>query len=384
MLWVQTTTQKRLCMNSVDRERVIIRTSVIGIIANVLLVIFKAAVGFAAHSIAIILDAVNNLTDMLSSLVTILGTKLAGRQADHKHPLGHGRYEYLSAMAIVAIVLYAGVTSLVEAVRKIFEPEVIDYSPVTLIVVGAAVLVKIVLGNYVSIKGKQVSSGSLVASGKDALFDAAISASVLVAAFIYIGTGINLEAYVGIGISLVIIKAGVDMLRETMDDILGHRPDPELSQGIKRTVCADADVLGAYDLLLDSFGPDLTIGAIHVEVADTMTAAQIDAMTRRIQAAVYDEHRIVLSTVGIYSHNTSDDRVATMRSTITRAVMAHDGVRQVHGFYIDIDSQQCSFDVIIDFALRERVELFDRIVDEVQMLYPDYHFDITLDRDLSD
>lgn len=371
-------------MDPADRERVIVRTSVIGIVANVLLVAFKAVVGLASNSIAIVLDAVNNLTDALSSVVTILGAKLAGRKPDREHPLGHGRYEYLSAMVIVAIVLYAGITSLVESVRKIIEPEVADYSIITLVIVAAAVLVKIALGRYVSTKGKQVDSGSLVASGKDALFDAAISASVLAAALIYLATGISLEAYVGVVISIVIVKAGIDMLRETLDDILGHRPDAELAKGIKRTICADPEVLGAYDLLLESYGPDLTIGAVHVEVPDTMTAAQIDAMTRRVQAAVFQEHRIALATVGIYSRNTTDDEVAEMRSTITRAVMAHDGVLQMHGFYADISSRAASFDLIIDFSVKNREELYADIVEEVKSLYPDFTFNITLDRDLSD
>ena len=371
-------------MQASERERVIVRTSVVGIVVNVLLVAFKAVVGLAANSIAIVLDAVNNLTDALSSVITIIGAKLANKKPDRDHPLGHGRYEYLSAMVIVAIVLYAGVTSLIESVRKIIEPEMADYSTVTLIIVAAAVIVKIVLGRYVSAKGKQVDSGSLVASGEDALFDAAISASVLAAAFIFLTTGVSLEAYVGVLISIVIIKAGIDMLRETLDDILGSRPDSALAQGIKRTICADDEVLGAYDLLLDSYGPDLTIGAVHVEVPDTMTAAEIDAMTRRVQAAVYEEHRIALATVGIYSRNTSSDEVAEMQSEITRCVMAHDGVIQMHGFYVDLENKRISFDLIIDFDVPNRSELYRHIVEDVKALYPDFDFTITLDRDLSD
>ena len=367
-----------------NRSAQIIRTSIVGIVANVLLVAFKAVVGLAANSIAIVLDAVNNLTDALSSVITILGAKLAGKRPDRDHPLGHGRYEYLSAMVIVAIVLYAGITSFIESVRKIIEPEVADYSVVTLVIVAAAVLAKIVLGRYVSAKGKQVGSASLVASGKDALFDAAISASVLVAVLIYLGTGISLEAYVGVVISIVIIKAGVDMLRETLDDILGHRPDPELAKGVKSTVCADPDVLGAYDLLLDSYGPDLTIGAIHVEVPDTMTAADIDAMTRRVQAAVYKEHRIALATVGIYSRNTTSNEVIEMQSAITRTVMAHEGVLQMHGFYADIEQKRVTFDIVIDFSVPSREDLYRQVVEEVTGLYPDFDFTITLDRDLSD
>ena len=349
-----------------------------------LLVGFKASVGLAANSIAIVLDAVNNLTDALSSVITILGTKLAGKKPDREHPLGHGRYEYLSAVVIVAIVLYAGVTSLVESVRKIIEPEVPEYSLVTLIVVAAAVIVKVILGKYVSAKGRQVGSSSLVASGKDALFDAAISASVLAAALIYIATGVSLEAYVGIIISIVIIKAGYDMLRETLDDIVGHRPDAELATGIKRTICSDPDVLGAYDLLLDSYGPNLTIGAVHVEVNDTMTAAEIDAMTRRLQAKVLEEHHVALATVGIYSHNTTNDAISEMQSAITRVVMGHPGVLQMHGFYVDTETRRISFDLIIDFSVPNREELHAHIVNDVRELYPDYEFNIALDLDLSD
>ena len=371
-------------MASSDREKIIVRTSIIGIAANIMLVAFKAVVRLAANSIAIVLDAVNNLTDALSSVITIIGAKLAGKRPDREHPLGHGRYEYLSAMVIVAIVLYAGITSFIESVKKIISPEVADYSTVTLVIVAAAVIVKILLGRYVSAKGKQVDSNSLVASGKDALFDAAISASVFAAALIYIATGISLEAYVGVIISIVIVKAGIDMLRETLDDILGSRPDADLAKGIKRTVCADPEVLGAYDLLLESYGPDLTIGSIHVEVVDTMTAAEIDALTRRVQAAVLEEHHIALATIGIYSRNTANDEIAEIRSSVTRIAMGHEGVLQMHGFYVDIEHRRLSFDLIIDFAVPNRDELYAHIVEDVKALYPDYQLNIILDRDLSD
>ena len=375
---------EKIAMTPEERGRVIVRTSIVGIAANVALAAFKAVIGLASNSIAVVLDAVNNLTDALSSVVTIIGAKLAGKKPDRDHPLGHGRYEYISALVIVAIVLYAGITSLVESVKKIIDPTVPDYSTVALIIIAVAVVAKIVLGRYVTAQGRKVDSGSLVASGKDALFDAAISASVLAAAIIYMTTGFSLEAYVGVIISVVIIKAGIDMLREALDDILGHRPDTELSVGIKKTVCADPDVLGAYDLLLESYGPDLTVGAVHVEVPDTMTAAQIDAMTRRLQAAVYAEHRIALATVGIYSRNTTDDEVMEMRSAITRMVMEHDGVLQMHGFYVDTEAKRVSFDLIVDFAVADRRATYDHIVSEAREMYPGYEFSVALDLDLSD
>ena len=162
------------------------RTSIIGIIANLALAAFKAAVGLLANSISVTLDAVNNLSDALSSVITIIGAKLSVKPADKKHPLGYGRIEYLSSMIIALIILYAGISAAIESVKKIITPETPDYSATSLIIIAVAVVVKIVLGTYVSRVGKKVNSDSLAASGKDALMDSIISASVLVAAVIYI------------------------------------------------------------------------------------------------------------------------------------------------------------------------------------------------------
>ena len=365
------------------RETVIVRTSVVGIVANVLLAAFKALVGFASNSIAVILDAVNNLSDALSSVITIVGAKLAGRAPDEKHPLGYGRIEYLSATVIAAIVLYAGFESLSESVKKIIWPETADYSAVTLIVIAAAVVVKLVLGRYVSAQGKRVDSGSLEASGKDALFDAVLSASVLAAAIVYLATGVSLEAYVGVIISIVIVKAGIDMLRESVDDILGNRVDRDRAHEIVDVVKAQDGVLGAFDLLLHSYGPSMTVGSIHIEVPDTMTAEGIDDLTRRIQHAVHKETGVLMGTVGIYARNT-DPAAAAMREDIVNRAMAHDHVLQVHGFHVDFDTHQARFDVVVSFDAQNRHAVFADLCDEVERAYPAFRFNIALDIDSSD
>ena len=183
---------------TMKRDQLIVRTSIIGIVANLFLAAFKAAVGLLSRSIAVTLDAVNNLSDALSSVITIIGTKIANRQPDKKHPLGHGRTEYLSAMIVAAIVLYAGVTSLVESIKKIIHPETPDYSVVSLIIIASAVAVKLILGRYVKAQGQKANSGALIASGEDARFDAILSASVLASAVIFLLTGLSLEAWVGV------------------------------------------------------------------------------------------------------------------------------------------------------------------------------------------
>ena len=165
--------------NEEKRENIIIKTSIIGILVNILLVIFKATVGLLSNSIAIILDAVNNLSDALSSIVTIISTKIADSEPDKKHPLGHGRVEYLSAMIVAGIIFYAGITSLVESIKKIINPEKVEYSKITLLVLLVSIILKLVLGKYVKTKGENFNSPSLVASGSDAMSDAILSLSVL-------------------------------------------------------------------------------------------------------------------------------------------------------------------------------------------------------------
>lgn len=370
--------------NARIRERQIIRTSIIGIVANVFLAAFKAAIGMASHSIAIVMDAVNNLSDAMSSLITIIGTKLAAKKPDHKHPLGHGRVEYLSAMIISAIVLYAGVTAFIESVKKLIDPAVPDYRPVGLIIVAAAVLVKILLGRYVKRVGEKVNSDSLIASGKDASFDAILSASTLVAAGIYILWGVSLEAWLGAIISLVIIKAGIDMMRETISEILGERVDSEIAKAVRGTVNSFPEVGGAYDLVIHNYGPSRLVGSIHIEVPETMTAAEIDRLTRAITEKVYQDTDVVMTGVSVYSANTDDERSILMRRDIVEKVMAHEGVMEVHGFYKDEILKTIQFDVIISFDIKDRESLFRHICEEVQAAYPGYEVRPVLDLDLAD
>ncbi len=366
-----------------ERGKIIVRTSVIGILSNLLLSGFKAAVGMLTGSIAIALDAVNNLSDALSSVITIIGTRLAAKNPDREHPLGHGRYEYIAAEIISAVILYAGITSLVESVKKIITPSAPDYSAVSLVIVGAAVAVKIVLGSFVKKQGVRVNSDALRDSGKDALFDAVISATTLLAAGIFLVFGLSLEAWLGALISLYIIWSGVDMFRETMSRILGERVDTELSRAIKGTITGIPGVSGAYDLILHSYGPDKWQGSVHIEVPDTWTAEDIDRVSRQIQELVYVEHQVILTGIGIYARNTVGGEAETARTRITEAVMAEDQVLQIHGFNFSEAEKTIRFDIVLDFSA-DRQAVSDQILKKVQAMYPDYRIRIVVDSDISD
>ena len=354
-----------------SRDKVIIRTSIIGILANVLLAAFKAAVGIASNSIAVVLDAVNNLSDALSSIITIVGTKLAGKLPDKKHPLGYGRIEYISAMIVSGIVLYAGITSAVESVKKIIHPEKPEYSVISLVIIAVAVVVKIVLGRYVKAKGEEVNSGSLVASGSDAMFDAILSASVLACAIIFMITGISLEAFVGAVISVIIIKSGVEMMIETLNEILGVRADEETTDRIKELLTGEEEVQGAYDLIMFNYGPDKNLASVHLELPDTMSVREVDRLTRKLERKVYKETGIVLVAVGVYSYNTGDDEAARIQKDVRERVLAHDWAVQLHGFYVDVETKEMTFDVVISFDISPR-EALSALYEEMKKAYPDY------------
>ncbi|MGX8694349.1 MAG: cation diffusion facilitator family transporter [Methanobrevibacter sp.] len=361
------------------RQEKIVRTSIIGIIVNIILVVFKATIGILVNSIAITLDAVNNLTDALSSIITIIGTKLAGKAPDKDHPYGYGRIEYFSSVIIAAIVLWAGITALMESWPKIFNPDVTSYTTVSLIIVAVAVIVKFVLGKYVKNVGEEINSQALVASGSDAFFDAILSLSTLIAAIISIFWHISLEGILGVIISIVIIKASIDMLRETVDSMIGARVDSDLSRKIKQSICELPGVYGAYDLTLHNYGPESMQGSVHVEVDDTLTALEIHNLTRMIALKIYSEFSIIL-TVGIYARN---DKYAEIRDELERIASEYEEVLEIHGFIVFEEQNLITFDVIVDFdADREKVK--EEISSKIKAKYPDFNYMIIDDYDVSD
>ena len=367
-----------------NREKIVIKTSIISILSNIVLAGFKAFVGLMANSIAIISDAVNNLSDALSSIITIVGTKLAGKRPDKKHPYGYGRIEYMTSLIVSGIVLYAGLAAFIESFKKILNPEISDYSTITLVILIAGILVKFILGIYVKRKGKEVNSDSLVASGSDAFNDAILSISVLFSAVIYMMFHISLEAYVGVLLSIFIIKAGIELIKESVDNILGTRIDSKLAKEIKKEVAKEEGVRGAFDLTLHDYGPDKYQGSIHIEVKDTMSVSEIDKISRRISKRIAEKFGVVLHTVGVYSINTKDQKILKRQKEIHDIVFSHKGILQMHGFYFNEEDKVISFDIIIDFKIKNREEEYQKIYKEIQENYKDYTISITLDADMSD
>lgn len=366
-----------------NRSKEIIRTSWIGIITNVLLAGFKAVVGFLSGSVAVVMDAVNNLSDALSSVITIIGTKLSQRPADRQHPFGFGRIEYFSAIIIAVIVLSAGITSFFESVKKIFDPTAPDYTTVTLVVIAVAVVVKLILGQYVKRKGEQLKSDALVASGSDALFDAVITLATLVSAGVMLLWGVSLDGILGALISIVIIKAGVEMLASPVNELLGTSIPAALTSEIRKEVMDFEGVRGVFDLILHNYGPDVKIGSLHISVYDTLSAHDIHLLTRKISTCMFEKHGIVL-TVGIYAVATGDNRRAELQSKVLQVLTAHDDIVQVHGFLYSEHDRMLSVDVVPDISVHDDAALIRQLTSEVQSLVPDMQVVIVVDHNYSE
>lgn len=366
-----------------NRSQKIIRTSVIGIVANVLLATFKAVVGILASSVAIVMDAVNNLSDALSSVITIIGMKLSERPADREHPFGFGRVEYFSAIIIAVIVLSAGVTSLIESVKKFFNPTEPEYTTVTLVVIVVAIVVKLVLGQYVKRQGQQLKSDALTASGSDALFDAVITLATLVSAGIMLLWHVSLDGILGALISLIIIKAGFEMLASPVNELLGARIPQDLVRDIKQEVGTFEGVHGVYDIILHNYGPNVLIGSLHINVYDTMNAREIHGLTYSISELMYERHNIIM-TVGVYSIATGNNRRTELQSKVMQALAKHKEILQVHGFYYFEKEHRVSVDVVPDISVHDEAALSSLLTNELKALVPGEEVTIVIDHNYSE
>ena len=365
-----------------SRSAKITIASFVGIFTNLLLVIFKAIVGYLSNSIAIMLDAVNNFSDMLSSLVTIVGIKYASRAPDRNHPMGHGRFEYLGESVIAIIISYIGLTALWESIQKIIHPEETNYTVATVIVVVVAIIAKVLLGFYVKKVGKDTESDMLKNSGQDALFDSLISAGTLVAIIVSFIWQISIEPYLAAVISVIIVRSGIKMIIDAFSTILGERIDHKTSVAIKRTISAIDGVSGAYDLIVHDYGHDRAFASVNIEVPSTITASEIDDLSRVIRKKVYSKHHVLIASVGIYSINTKDKESRDAYHLVRDMLAKYEHVDSIHGFKLNKEEKEISFDVVVTFG--DTKNYYRRIVADLKELFPDYTFNISIDFDFSD
>lgn len=367
-----------------NRNREIIKTSVFGVSGNLFLVALKMAVGLVTNSIAITMDAVNNLTDALSSIITIIGTRLSEKDPDRKHPFGYGRIEYLTSLLIGMMILYAGVSAVRHSILRIIHPEAAEYTLRAMILVAIAVVVKVAMGLYTMRKGKELDSTPLVASGHDSLDDSIETAATFLAAIVYIKFNVSIEAYVGLVISILVFKTGIETLRETVSTILGERVDIELASRVKESILSFPEVDGVFDLVIHNYGKEKMVGSAHIEVPDVLTAAWVDNLQRSIKRKVLKDTGIEMLGITIYAENSRDSETMQIREAVYGIAEKNSSITGVYGFYLDKVDKAIKFDVATDFEVKDLRALRKELEAEVGALYPDYEISIDVKRDIAD
>ncbi len=281
-----------------NRLQRIYRASWVGIALNLFLVGLKTAVGLVSGSVSVLTDAINNATDVFSSLVTLVGTKLAQRKPDKEHPHGHGRIEYLAQVIVGVIILAVGVMAIVQSVPRVEHPVVASYSPLTIVVICLSILLKFIISRYFKRVGRETQSGSLEASGVDAMFDMLLTLGTLVGAAISLIFGISIDGWIGLVISAFIIKTAIEIITDGMTDVIGGRVDEKLVRRIREKIHEHEEVRKINRLVLHEYGPGKTIGAVRIEVKAGMEMKEFKKLSEKIQEEMREEFGVDL-TVGV-------------------------------------------------------------------------------------
>ncbi len=354
----------------------------VGILVNVALGVIKIIVGNAANSIAVTSDAVNNFADSVSSLVTIITMVIVGRGATKKHPFGFGRVEYFSSLIISVLILVSGGEFLISSVKKIVHPEATSYTGVALIMLGIAIVAKILLGLYTSRAGKKNNSPSLIASGKDALSDAILTSVTLIGALLSMYAHLDIDGWIGALVSIFVLKSGLEILMDVINKLLGERPDVELAAQIREEIEQTPGIEGAYDLILHNYGPDIFIGDVNLELPEGMTVRDAYEITKPLNIRINEKFGVFMY-FGFYAINTTDEEIIEMNKTVKASLMEDPAVLQVHAFYVDLEKKFMSFDAVVDFTVKNLEVKELELHKKIKELYPDYHIRMTFDKDFT-
>lgn len=340
-----------------SRERQVVKVGMVNVLVNLALAVTKIVLGRITNSIAITLDGVNSLTDGFSSVLTIMGTKIAQKAPDHKHPFGYGRVEYLTSFTVAALIIAAGASSLNSAINSITDGATSSYSTVALVLIGVASVTKAALGIYTRRAGNMLDSDPLRANGTDSLLDSVVSASTLVAAILHVAFGISIESYLAAIISILIIKSGIEILVETSSKILGERQDPSFITKVEKVARSVDGVKLVSGIVLTDYGPSRRGGSLHVTVDANMTISEFDEIAREVHRRVMKECGVNLISVGVYPAKEADGESRKWRAKVARLLWSHEHVIEVRGLYLDPERKACRFDAVADYSVKDVREL---------------------------
>lgn len=356
--------------------------SIVGIILNILLFAGKFLVGMISGSVAIRADAINNLTDAASQIVSLISFRIAAKPADRDHPFGHARIEYVASMLVSMSILIIAYQLLMDSVDKLLSPVLTEFRWVSVAVLGASILVKLWLGLFNRRIGKKIDSEVLRATMTDSLSDAGATLAVLISTLVYYFTDFDPDAYMGIGVALLIAFAGIRILNETKNSILGGAPSEETVTAIKSIVHSYPETRGIHDMMVHSYGPGTTLASLHVEVDGNANVYQIHDAIDRMERQLYEEAG-VHATIHMDPIVTNDPEITRLRGEMQAAIRSIDERLDLHDFRMVKGPTHSNFifDVVVPFELRlDEADLKRRIEACAKALDETYCTVVTIDR----
>ena len=361
-----------------SREGTVVTVSGLNILVNLIFAAIKVVIGLAVSSIAIVSEGVNNATDSATSLITIVGTKLSAKHPTEKHPFGFGRIEYLTSLLISVLILFTGAELMESSVKRIFEPQEMSISYVTMAIIAVSALVKLALGLYTIKEGRRVDSSSLVALGTECRSDSVVSVITLVTALVFLVFHVSLDAYAGIIMSLIVLKAGFEVLKETLSDILGQAGEKELAQELYRIIRAEPLVLNAADMMLHNYGPDAYSGSVNVEIDHSKTVEEVYAALHKLQLRIMHEKHITM-VFGIYAVDGDHAQIRQLREQVAAFVREQKHVTSYHALYIHPNGKDLYVDLVVDYDLADWEALRKEFTAYMAELYPDKHLELVIE-----
>lgn len=361
-----------------SREGTVVTVSGLNILVNLIFAAIKVVIGLAVSSIAIVSEGVNNATDSATSLITIVGTKLSAKHPTEKHPFGFGRIEYLTSLLISVLILFTGAELMESSVKRIFAPQEMSISYVTMAIIAVSALVKLALGLYTIKEGRRVDSSSLVALGTECRSDSVVSVITLVTALVFLVFHVSLDAYAGIIMSLIVLKAGFEVLKETLSDILGQAGEKELAQELYRIIRAEPLVLNAADMMLHNYGPDAYSGSVNVEIDHSKTVGEVYAALHELQLRIMHEKHITM-VFGIYAVDRDHAQIRQLREQVAAFVREQKHVTSYHALYIHPNGKDLYVDLVVDYDLADWEALRKEFTSYMAELYPDKHLELVIE-----
>lgn len=356
----------------------IIKYNIAGIGINLVLSLGKLIIGLLIHAHAVILDSIEGFSDIISSVFNIFSAKIGTKKADKEHPFGYGRMEYLMSILVTIIIMLVGIRSIFESIRDILFPhEAPDYNLAVVLIMSISVAVKLFYGGFLRKKGKEIKAASLIISGTDCIGDALNAAAILAAILIKKIFDIDIEHYLCIGISLMIIYTGVQILRECITKILGTTVDPAFKKKIKSMMIMENEVYNVSNLVIHSYGEEVYVGSVDIDVDNNMRAVDISKLSRRlIQKA--DELGLTLTAVGINSTDSESPESNRIWDEILDVVRLHKNILRAYSFDVNFDDKQISFSITPDPNEPDKEAARQDLLNELKTHFPDMTIDIQI------